>query len=69
VTLATSLRGKTYVILDGVVDFEDLQYSELESRLKLRFGKGHMIQIFFITQFTNRRQKFSENLPTFGEDL
>lgn len=68
VALASSLRGKARAILDGVVDYEDLQYSELESRLKLRFGDGHMAQTYY-TQFTNRRQKFGEDLPTLGGDL
>ena len=66
--LAASLKGKARAILEGVGEFESLRYSELESRLKLRFREGHMAQTFY-TQFTNRRQKFGEDLPTLGAEL
>jgi len=56
VALATSLRGKVRAVLDGVEDFEKLQYNELESRLLLGFGEEHMAQNFY-AQFTNRKQK------------
>jgi len=46
VALATSLRGRVCAILDGVVNFENLRYSELESRLKLHFGEGYVAQTF-----------------------
>jgi len=68
VALATSLRGKARAVLDGVEDFERLHYNELESRLLLRFGEEHMAQTFY-AQFTNRKQKFGEDLPTLGAEL
>lgn len=68
VALVACLRGKARAILDGVPDFENLRLTDLENRLKLRFGDEHMGQAFY-TQFTNRRQKFGEDLPTLGADL
>jgi len=68
VALATSLRGKARAVLDGVEDFEKLRYNELESRLLLRFGEEYMAQTFY-AQFTNRKQKFGEDLPTLGAEL
>jgi len=69
IALATSLRGKVgRAVLDGVEDFEKLQYNELESRLLLRFGEEYMAQTFY-AQFTNRNQKFGEDLPTLEAEL
>jgi len=70
VALATSLRGKAraQAVLDGMEDFEKLQYNELELRLLLHFGEEHMAQTFY-AQFINRKQKFGEDLPTLGAEL
>lgn len=48
VALAASLRGKARAILEGVVEFESLRYSKLESWLESCFGEGHMAQMFTI---------------------
>jgi len=68
IALTTSLRGKARAVLDGVEDFEKLQYNELESRLLLRFMEEYMAQTFY-AQFTNRNQKFGEDLPTLEAEL
>jgi len=65
VALTISLKRKTRVVLDGIIDLEDLRYFEFKLRLKSRFREGHMAQ----TQFTNRKQKFNEDFSTLGADL
>jgi hypothetical protein len=66
--LASSLRGKARSVLDGISELENLQFSELESRLELRFGENHLTQSFY-TQFINRKQRFGEDIPTLGADI
>lgn len=55
-------------MLDGITEFESLWYSELEARLEMRFGEGHLSRTFY-TQFTNRKQKFEEDLSILGANL
>jgi hypothetical protein len=66
--LASCLRGKARSVLDGITELENLQFSELESRLELRFGESRSAQSFY-TQFVNRKQRFGEDIPTLGADL
>lgn len=66
--LASSLRGKARSVLDGIFEIESLKFEELKSKLELRFGEGHLAQTYY-TQFTNRKQKNSEDLPTLVADL
>ena len=66
--LASSLRGKARTVLDGISEIENLEYTNLKSKLELRFGEGHLAQTFY-TQFTNRKQKSSEDLASLGADL
>lgn len=40
---------------------ENLEYTELESKLELRFGKGQSFQNHY-SQFTYRKQRFEEDL-------
>jgi len=68
VSLAACLRGKARSILDGMFDIENLRFEDLKSKLELRFGEGHLSQTYYM-QFTNRKQKFLEDLPTLGTDL
>ncbi|CAL1672121.1 unnamed protein product [Lasius platythorax] len=66
--LAACLRGKAWTVLDGVSEIENLEFADLKSKLELRFGEGHLAQTYY-TQFTNRRQKISEDLASLGADL
>lgn len=68
VALASSLRGKARSVLDGIFEIENLKFEDLQSKLELRFGEEHLAQTFY-TQFTNRKQKFSEDLAMLGADL
>ncbi|KYN21898.1 hypothetical protein ALC57_05716 [Trachymyrmex cornetzi] len=49
-------------------NLKDLEYSELKAKLELRFGEAHSLQNYY-TQFTNRRQKFGENIAAFDSDI
>jgi len=66
--LAACLRGKARSVLDGISEIENLEFTDLKSKLELRFGEGHLAQTYY-TQFTNRRQKVSEDLASLGADL
>ncbi|XP_071644837.1 uncharacterized protein [Temnothorax longispinosus] len=68
VALASCLRGKARSVLESVENLENLGYEELKSKLELRFGEGQLSQNYY-TQFTNRRQRFGEDLATFGHEL
>jgi len=68
VSLASCLRGKVRAVLESVEDPMNLNYSELKSKLELRFGEGHLSQNFYAS-FTSRRQKVGEDLASFGSDL
>jgi len=46
-------------VLDGIFEIKNLEFTDLKSKLKLRFGEGHLAQTYY-TQFTNRRQKVSK---------
>jgi len=66
--LVSCLRGKARVVLESVRNLESLSFDELKSRLELRFGETHSSQNYY-SQFTNRRQKFGEEIASFGSDL
>jgi len=66
--LVSSLREKAREILESVQDLENLSYDELKSKLELRFGETHSSQNYY-SQFTNRRQKFEENIASLGSNL
>lgn len=68
VALASSLRGKARSVLETVQDVACLEFAELKSKLELRFGEGHLSQNYYV-QFTNRKQKFGEDLATLGAEL
>ncbi|KMQ87965.1 hypothetical protein RF55_12625 [Lasius niger] len=68
VALAACLRGKARSVLDGIFEIENLSFEEIKSKLELRFGEGHLAQTYY-TQFTNRKQKFSEDIVTLGSDI
>lgn len=67
VALAANLKGKARSVLDRIIEIENLDFEELKSKLELRFG-GHLAQTYY-TQFTNRKQKNSEDLATLGADI
>ena len=70
VALASCLRGKARSVLDGIFEIETLKFEELKSRLELRFGEGHLAQTnWYYCQFTNRKQKRTEDLATMGADI
>jgi len=66
--LVSCLRGKARVVLESVQNLESLSFDELKSRLELHFGETHSSQNYY-SQFTNRRQKFGEEIASFGSDL
>ncbi|XP_024885692.1 uncharacterized protein LOC112463501 [Temnothorax curvispinosus] len=68
IILASCLRGKARSILENVQDLENLDYVELKSKLELRFGEGLHSQNYYLL-FTNRKQKFGEDLAELGSDL
>jgi len=67
VALALSLKGKARLVLDEIFKIKNLKF-ELKSKLELHFGEGHLAQTYY-TQFTNRRQKFSEDLASLGWNI
>jgi len=68
VALAACLRGRARSVLDGITEIGSVTFTELKSKLELRFGEGHSAQSYYF-QFTNRRQKFGEDFVTLGTDL
>lgn len=68
VALASSLRGKACSILESVENLDSVGYSELKSKLELRFDEGGLSQDYY-SQFTGRRQRFGEDFATFGAEL
>jgi len=66
--LAACLRGRARSVLDGIAEIGSVTFTELKSKLELRFGEGHSAQSCYF-QFTNRRQKFGEDFVTLGTDL
>lgn len=67
VALASSLREKTRPVLETVQDLETVDYMELSLKLEMHFGEGHLSQNYY-SQFTNRRQRFAEDLA-YSSDL
>jgi len=55
-------------VLESVQDLRNLNYGELKSKLELLFGESYTLQNYY-SQFTNRRQKFGEDIASFGSDL
>jgi len=70
VILAACLRGRAHSILDGIAEIGSVTFTELKSKLELRFGVRSSVQSYYF-QFTNRRQKFGriEDFVTLGTDL
>ena len=62
------MRGKARAVLESVQNLENLDFSELKSKLELRFGEAQLLQNYY-SQFTNRKQKFGENIASFGSDI
>jgi len=56
IALTSSLREKTRSVLDGVIELEDSNFSELKSKLEFHFGKEHLARAYY-SQFTNCMQK------------
>ncbi|XP_029178454.1 uncharacterized protein LOC114946194 [Nylanderia fulva] len=65
---AACLRGKARTVLDGISEIENLEFTDLKSKFEFHFGEEHSAQSYY-TQFTNRRQKSSEDLASLGADL
>lgn len=68
VALASCLRGKARSVLDCVSEIDNLRFIDLKSKLELQFGDSYLSATYY-TQFTNRRQKFGENLSDLGADI
>lgn len=66
--LAASLRGNARTVLETIKNIENLNLSELKSKLELLFGEGSLTQNYY-SLFTNRRQKFGEDLATFSSEI
>ncbi|EFN65445.1 hypothetical protein EAG_00230, partial [Camponotus floridanus] len=68
VALAANLRGKARTVLENIENFNNLTFAELKSKLELLFGEGNLTQNYY-SLFTNRKQKFGEDLASFGAEL
>ena len=68
VMLASCLRGKARSVLETVRDLANLEFAELKAKLELRFGEGSLLQNYY-TQFTNRRQRYGEEMAALGSEL
>ncbi|XP_077256491.1 uncharacterized protein LOC143894221 [Temnothorax americanus] len=68
IALASSLRGKARSVLETVQDVERLDFAELKTKLELRFREGRQSQNCYVV-FTSRKQKFGEDLATFGSEI
>ena len=68
VALVSCLRGKARSVLECISKFERLDYSELKSKLELRFGDDHSLQSYY-SQFTNRKQKIGEDEASLGSEI
>jgi hypothetical protein len=68
VALASCLRGKARSVLDGITEIESLTFLDLKAKLELRFGEELSAQSYYL-QFTNRKQKYGEELAALGSDL
>ncbi|XP_077282765.1 uncharacterized protein LOC143908826 [Temnothorax americanus] len=68
IALASSLRGKARSVSEMVEDVERLDFAELKAKLELRFGEGRQSQNSYVA-FTNRKQKFGEDLATLGSEI
>ncbi|KAL6265740.1 hypothetical protein P5V15_002544 [Pogonomyrmex californicus] len=68
VVLASCLRGKARAILEGGTYFENSQFENLVARLELRFGENLSSQNYYY-QFTNRKQRFGEDLAALDSDI
>jgi len=55
--------GKGAFFLDGIAEIGSVTFTELKSKLELRFGEG--IQLSSIISNSNRRQKFGEDFSTY----
>jgi len=66
--LASNLRGKARSVLELIENLESLEFSELVSKLELRFGENLNAQNYY-TQFTSRKQNFGEDFAALGADL
>jgi len=66
--LASNLRGEARSILESIENLERLEFSELVSKLELRFGENLNAQNYY-TQFTSRKQNFGEDFAALGADL
>jgi len=66
--LASNLRGEARSVLESIEKLEGLEFSELVSKLELRFGENLNAQNYY-TQFTSRKQNFGEDFAALGADL
>lgn len=64
--IPSSLRGRARFVLQTIKNAQNLNFEELKSRLELKFGEGHSSPNYYL-EFTNRKQKFGENLAFAGE--
>lgn len=51
--------------METVEDIDHFNFKEIKSKLELRFEEGQN----YYTQFANRKQKFGEDLASFGADI
>jgi len=68
IALAASLRGRARAVLETMEDLEKLDFAELKSKLEMLFGEGNLTQNYY-SLFTNRKQKFGEDLASFGAEI
>lgn len=68
VILALYLREKAHVILDRIAEIESITFSELKTKLELYFDERYSTHSYYL-QFTNRKQKYSEDLASLGTEI
>jgi len=68
IALAANLRRKTRTVLETLKNLENLNFAKLKSKLELLFGERNLIQNYY-SLFTNRKQKFGEDLVSFGAKI
>lgn len=68
IVLASCLRGRARSVLENVENLDRINFTEIKTKLELRFGVGQSSQVYY-SQFVNRRQFGDEDFATFGSEL
>jgi len=63
------LEGKGAMVLKTVENLENLNFTELKSKLELFFWRGKPDTKLLFPLSTNRKQKFGKDLASFGAEI